>query len=76
MSVLERHRHHLLAAYGVSDGPPNQRLHLTARRGHRGRDRVCYRCWFLAIQQSVHGAGKARPLGGGKFSSAQLERWN
>jgi hypothetical protein len=43
--------------------PPNQRLHLTPRRGHRGRDRVCYTFWLLAIRQSFRGAGEPRPLG-------------
>ena len=44
--------------------PPNQRLYLTPRLGHRGRHRVCYRFWLLAIRHSFRGAGKARPLGG------------
>jgi hypothetical protein len=52
------------------DSLPNQRLHLTPRYGHRGRDRVCYRCWLLAIQHSFRGAGEPRPLGRtGKSSS-------
>jgi hypothetical protein len=38
---------------------PNKRLHLTPRRGHRGRDRFCYRFWFLAITHSFRGAGEA-----------------
>jgi hypothetical protein len=42
---------------------PNQRLHLTPRLGHRGRDLVCYRFWLLAIQHSFRGAGEPRPLG-------------
>jgi hypothetical protein len=42
---------------------PNQRLHLTPRLGHRGRDRVCYRFWLLAITHSFRGAGEPRPLG-------------
>jgi hypothetical protein len=45
-------------------GQPNQRLHLTPRLGYRGRDRVCYRFWLLAITQSFRGAGEPRPLGG------------
>jgi hypothetical protein len=42
---------------------PNQRLHLTPRLGHRGRDRVCYRFLLLAISHSFRGAGEPRPLG-------------
>jgi hypothetical protein len=41
---------------------PNQRLHLTPRLGHRGRDRFCYRCWLLAITQSFRGAGEPRSV--------------
>jgi hypothetical protein len=37
---------------------PNKRLHLTPRLGHRGRDRVCYRFWLLAITHSFRGAGE------------------
>jgi uncharacterized protein len=43
---------------------PNQRLHLTPRHWHRGRDRVCNRFWLLAITHSFRGAGEPRPLGG------------